>query len=1288
MLGEKYKHWILNNEPTMAELEQQKKHTFLYEPVVSLIVPTFNTLGPFLCELIESVLQQTYQRWELCIAADSNEQQYHMEEIISQYVHDPRIKYKILGKNKNLSVNINTGLHWTQGDYIGVLEHADLLAPFALYEVVKAINEYQKPDFLYSDTDKIENVNKRRFAPFFKPDFAPDMLRSYNYIGHFSVFKQTLIDRIGGFCSGFDSSQHYDLILRATENANRVVHIPKILYHQRSLENSAAVDVSANMHTVEAGKKALLEHLQRIGLKGSIDFSNYSGSYTINYELNSSKKISIIIPNKDHVTDLDRCLKSIYSKTTYDNYEVIIVENNSIDEQTFNYYKSLKKYPNLTVVEWKEKGFNFAAIVNYGVLFAEGEYVLLLNNDVEVITSTWLEKMVMYLQRDDVGIVGAKLYYPDGTIQHAGVYIDKTIAAGHISYKLLQDHQEFFNRANLVQNVSAVTGACLMIKKDLYHAAAGLDAASFTIDYNDVDLCMKIRKLGKLVVFTPMAALYHHESKSRINDADNLNRKRATREQHNFLIKWARELEKDDPYYNNAAINFEDIPKEGHKSIEIKPNNSPLVTHLLKHKEGRMIFYTNLGKTILENNTRQNSALGSKTIAEQKSAPDINSIKSDFRIARKKELEAFLSAKQQLNFSIPVSPKITILLVLWNQAELTLTCLEALQRQDKGDFEVLIVDNASSDATTQLLSLLNGVRVITNKENIGFLKAVNRAIDQAHGQYLLLLNNDAIVRPGSIQQAITRMESTPGIGAVGGRVILPDGLLQEAGSIIWQDGTCLGYQRGELPDTNEAMFVRDVDYCTGAFLLTPTELFRQMGGFDVRYAPAYYEETDYCVRLWKRRLRVVYDPAVVIDHFEYGSTTISEQALHQMQVNRFKLLSTHYDFLTTRHNYAAKNILYARMNNNYKGRVLFIDDRVPLRNLGAGYPRARSILQTITANGWFITFYPFYEPNLVDDWQDIYNAIPDTIEVMRGYGANKLEHFLTERAGYYDVLFISRPPNMLRVKELYDKRPALFSGLKIIYDAEAIWAIRDIQNSKIQKKLLSEKEAARRIDTEVALAKVADTVLAVSKQEAQYFKNAGHNDVHVLGHALAANPTSKKFEERENILFVGQLEDDGSPNVDSVMWFTNKVLPLINAGCQERIKLYVIGKNGANTLQKINSSDVVLLGAVDDLTEWYNNCRIFVAPTRFAAGIPLKVLEACAHGIPTVLTPILGKQLNWRHEQEALVGETATKFAEQCQRLYNDKKLWQRIGGNSINRIVTDYGISAFANTLDKVLNS
>ena len=684
----------------------------------------------------------------------------------------------------------------------------------------------------------------------------------------------------------------------------------------------------------------------------------------------------------------------------------------------------------------------------------------------------------------------------------------------------------------------------------------------------------------------------------------------------------------------------------------------------------------------------QISVPGREIIDAHKSLTDINSIKSDLCMARKEELEVFLSAKQQLNFSTPSSPKVTIILVLWNQAELTLACMKTLHSQDNGSIEVLIVNNASSDATAQLLSMINGVRVITNAESMVFFKAVNMAAHQAHGQYLLLVSNAAVVRHGSIQQAITRIESAPNIGAVGGRVILPDGLLQEAGSMVWQDGTCSGYKRGELPDTNEAMFVRDVDYCSGVFLLTPTELFCQMGGFDVKDALAYYEEIDYCMRLWKRGLRVVYDPAVVVDHFEYGSAAANEQAICQMEVDRNKFISTHIDFLAKYHNYSVKNILYARMNKKYKGRVLFMDDRVPLKNLGAGYPRAKSILQTITENGWFITFYPLNQPNLVDDWQDIYKAIPDTIEVIRGgYGINKLERFLTDRAGYYDVLFISRPSNMMKINKLYNKTPGLFSGLKIIYDAEAIWSIREIQRLKIQRKSIPEKVAAKCIDNEVALAKVSHTILAVSNQEAQYFKNARYNDVHVLGHALAANPTRKKFEERKDILFVGRMEEDGTPNVDSAMWFTSEVLPLINADRKERVKLYLIGKNGAKALRKINSPDVVLLGAIDDLTDWYNNFRIFVAPTRFAAGIPLKVLEASAHGIPVVLTPILAKQMSWRHEQEVLVGDTAAEFAGQCKRLYNDKELWQQLREKAINRIVSEHGIIHFENCLEKVLN-
>lgn len=549
-----YENWILNNEPNITELEAQQKKNFPYQPIVSIIIPTFNILEHFLCDTIDSIMQQTYEKWEVCIA-DSGNMQQHIEKIISRYTHDPRIKYKILEESENILGKRKAALQLAKGDYIGLLNHGDTLAPFALYEIVKAINDHHQPEVIYSDEDRITYVDKERFVPFFKPDFAPDTLRSYNYISHFCVFKQSLVERIGSFNSKYDDdNQDYDLILRATEIANHVVHISKILYHLRTNENPLMLDTSSKMYAYEAGKRVLSEHIQRIGLKGSIDFGNFLGSYKIKYELNDSKKISIIIPNKDHINELDCCLRSIYSKTTYDNYEIIIVENNSTDVQTFEYYESLKRYDNLTVVKWKETGFNYSAIVNYGVLFAKGEYLLLLNNDVEVITPTWIEEMVMYLQRDDVGIVGAKLYYPNDTVQHAGVFIIKSFCAGHVAYKLPKLSHGYYGRASMVQNISAVTGACLMTKKNLFHEVSGLDENLFTIHYNDIDLCMKIRKLDKLAVFTPIAELYHHESKSRKDDVDNLDRVRAIRERNNFLTKWAKELEKGDPYYNSMVL--------------------------------------------------------------------------------------------------------------------------------------------------------------------------------------------------------------------------------------------------------------------------------------------------------------------------------------------------------------------------------------------------------------------------------------------------------------------------------------------------------------------------------------------------------------------------------------------------------------------------------------------------------------------------------------------------------------------------------------------------------------
>jgi O-antigen biosynthesis protein len=672
---------------------------------------------------------------------------------------------------------------------------------------------------------------------------------------------------------------------------------------------------------------------------------------------------------------------------------------------------------------------------------------------------------------------------------------------------------------------------------------------------------------------------------------------------------------------------------------------------------------------------------------ELKDAGNGNSLaiaKQALREKAERDLCNFLESSSSLDFTLATHPRITVLIILWNQAELTLTCLKALCKEDNEAMEVLVLDNASTDKTSELLSRISGIRVIKNEENVGFLRAVNQGASMANGRYLLLLNNDAVIRPGSLSRAIELIDNSPDIGAVGGRIILPDGLLQEAGSIVWNDGSCLGYARGQLPETNEVMFRRDVDYCSGVFLLTRRDLFMEMGGFDEAYAPAYFEETDYCFRLWERGMRVVYDPDVAVDHFEFGSSGTSDKAKAQMKINLQIFSGKHSIALKNRFSCSSANILRARMRDNFKGRVLFLDDRVPLRNLGAGYPRSRLILNEMHNNGWFVTFFPLC--HIDDDWQETYRVIPTGIEVMRGIGFQHLESFLTERKGYYDVIMVSRPTNIPLVNAIYKRRPRIFAGTHIIYDAEAVRAVREIAKMRLAKDPPDEQQIEEMISEEMQLACIADRIVTVSADEASFFSRNGYKDIFVLGHAVEATPTPAIFNERNGMLFVGQLTNDNTPNVDSIIWFVNQILPHIRSRIGPEFKLYVVGRNGAPSINAINDENVSIIGPVDDLIPWYNKCRIFIAPTRYAAGIPHKIHEAAGYGVPVVSTPILARQLGWENEDQLLIGSDPDSFAEQCVRLYTDETLWLHIRDNALTKIRNEHSHEVFRRTLNSIL--
>lgn len=554
--------------PDEARAKEERETVFDRMIKISILVPLYNTPEPFLRDMITSVLNQTYQNWELCLADGSDAEHGEVGRICREYLEkDSRIVYQKLLKNEGISGNTNECLKLATGEYIGLFDHDDILHPSTLYEYVKAVNE-QDADYIYCDETTFKNgdINKM-LTMHFKPDYAVDNLRANNYICHFSVFAKRLLEGEELFRSRFDGSQDHDMILRMTDRAKHIVHIPKLLYYWRCHEGSVASGIDAKPYVVAAAKGAVADHLRRHGFTHFQITSTraFETIFKIRYEIIGDPMISIVIPNKDHAADLKRCITSILEKSTYENYEIVIVENGSETKEIFEYYTSLKEYNNIRVVTYEkpegQNGFNYSAVNNFGVTQTKGDYILLLNNDTEVITVNWMEELLMYAQREDVGAAGAKLYYGNKTIQHAGVVLQLGAhrTAGHSHYGQSRENLGYMGRLCYAQNVSAVTGACLLVKKSLFEEVGGLDE-SFAISLNDVDFCLKLREKGLLNVFTPFAELYHYESVSRGLDDSGEKAERYNRESAHFREKWKTVLEKGDPYYNpNFSLDRSDF---------------------------------------------------------------------------------------------------------------------------------------------------------------------------------------------------------------------------------------------------------------------------------------------------------------------------------------------------------------------------------------------------------------------------------------------------------------------------------------------------------------------------------------------------------------------------------------------------------------------------------------------------------------------------------------------------------------------------------------------------------
>lgn len=652
-----------------------------------------------------------------------------------------------------------------------------------------------------------------------------------------------------------------------------------------------------------------------------------------------------------------------------------------------------------------------------------------------------------------------------------------------------------------------------------------------------------------------------------------------------------------------------------------------------------------------------------------------------------RSLRLFLDANRSWQFPNSAQPKVSVIIPVFNRADLTLQCLQALAAESYNYLEVIIIDNASTDETAQLFSKIDGVRYVRNQENLHFLEGSNQGAALAQGEYLLFLNSDTRVMPGSIAAALENFPHNEKVGAVGAKLILPDGTLQEAGSMIWRDGTCLGYGRGDDPSRAPYQFRRPVDFCSGAFLLTPRRLFEQLRGFDLDFKPAYYEEVDYCLRLWRLGYKVVYEPESVIWHYEFASSKRTDDALRLQRERQALIVAKHSQYLSAKPSPSSEAVVQAREGGARRRRVLWIDERIPHSKYGAGYPRAREILKVIQSLDAAVTLYPamYQEPG--ESWEQIYSTLPREIEVaaLAGYGPGHLKHFLQDRPGYYDTIFVSRPETMRVVREILNATPGVIDCNLITYDAEALFSNRELLEAKIQGRPLTADQYAKRVKNELSLAEGVRGITTVSSYEGAVFRDHGFSQISTISHAVSLSPAVQGFNQRSGILFVGAIHGDGGPNYDAIRWFCSEVLPILRAR-GEQSPVYIVGYNRSTTLSEFTKLGVEIVGEVPEVGSWFNRCRVFIAPTRFSAGIPLKVVEALSHGIPAVITTLLQQQLGWRADFPALSADDPENFAQAVSELLSNEALWKKLSAGSIETIGQEFSHQIMRQTLQAII--
>jgi GT2 family glycosyltransferase len=644
----------------------------------------------------------------------------------------------------------------------------------------------------------------------------------------------------------------------------------------------------------------------------------------------------------------------------------------------------------------------------------------------------------------------------------------------------------------------------------------------------------------------------------------------------------------------------------------------------------------------------------------------------------KLELDRLLSSNELIQIPSSGPPLVTFVVVVRDKAHLSFLSLESISQFADVPYELIVVDNASADATAAMLDRFQGARIIRNATNAGFGPACNQAANSATGEYLCFFNNDALITPGAVRAVLSNFEQDH-VGAVGAKILLANGALQEAGSIIWRDGSALGYGRGDDPGLPRYNFRRPVDYCSGVFMVTPRELFLKLGGFSDEFAPAYYEDTDYCMTLWHNGWKVIYEPTAMIQHYESATSGGNQHAMARMAAHQLKF-SKKWELQLRRHfPPEVSNVPAARFAAASKAlRIVYVEDRVPKRGLGSGYPRSNEIITQMNRMGHLVVCATSTFPLLADE----HGNLPREVETFDG--CRFREELVNQYMNSADIVWVSRPHNM---KILRSEFPTLFANRQfaLVYDSEAVFTPRAQARTELLGNSATNPMEPTGLDEEIALAKLADAVVVVGDADRQLMLNSGVASVHVVGHALTASPTPASFHERDSFLFVGAMHGHDNPNADSIREFYRKHWARIH---EETGGVFLVAGFGTDQLNaEIADPTFQILGPREDLRPLYNRARVFVVPTRYAAGIPFKAHEAAAHGVPMVVSPVIAQQLRWEHGSDYLAANDLGQMAVQCIRLYRDRELWERTRTNSLGRVSTELSPEAFVDRLREVLD-